>query len=744
MPRPKPMTFQVRPLTSGINTSDAPTSIDLRETPSSINTRFSRGLLALRNGFKRKYAGADEAVLWIDTLYSGGFTNVIAITAKAAYYLDSATESLKLMSVWNGLDSPNTDTLDYPYFSMENLVSYISIDVGEGTYDFIGANGGNSFPSSDATIADLLVLVNGTTDGVIVFAYTGSDTPYTPAEGEVISPDTHPGVPAGGRSVAIFDNRIFIGGDENEPSTITWSAKMNFHQWDAANGGGYRILGDSPDWIQAMKRLGEYLIVYKERSIYIGSTTGLVDPPVRFDAAPGQGIGLASPNSIGDLGEEHIFLGWDNVYVFSVRQIKAVGAKVKDEMFHGSFGILPEFVSNCTGIIAEEFGEYWLFVPTGRWPAGTAEELELPEVANLFSNPAFNQAISTEWSLGSATRVEESADSLFGINHAEIAAGGSLGQGGLSLGNTTEYSCVVWAWADVADSTMTISIRDASGTELTSEDYTLSTSTARYVFSFTVTGGDQVVFEAPAAATLSLDAAHLVPLTGVDDIYIYTETNGYKSVGFLDAYDQPQPIPLISRAVGSYLPDTVWVYNYDYDAWTAWRLPMTGFGYDSIQNIITIDAISGTVEEQNWRFDEKRIEALAPTNLIGQPDGQIYELKADLLYDWDGVMPTPVIGYWESKDFDLDAPHIDKTLSRLLIYHSPEHPINTVTVGASTDGGANWIEQDVDINVGGTYTIADFFVTGAMVRFRIRGGSPGFFIEGFGVKIIPRGEAHAY
>ena len=751
MARPKPMTFQIRPPVRGLNTDNPPTEIDLRQSPNTVNTRFKQGRIQLRQGFERKYAGADEAILWIDTLYDSGETVVVAFTPKWVYYLNSE-DVLVPMTIWNG----NGGTEYTGPFTMESLVSYLSIDVGEGSYSFDGANDGNEYPT-EASIGDLLVMVNGTTDGVFVFAYTGQDSL---CEGEMINPDRGddkpPGddtydttdCPQGGRSVAIFDNRIFIGGDENEPSVIHWSSRGEFDKWSSLDGGGFYALGDSPDWIQSMKRLGEYLIVYKERSIYIGQTTGLVDPPVRFEAAPGQGIGLAAPNSVGDLGEEHIFLGWDNVYVFSMRSIKPIADSIRDDLFYGEYGILPEYLDNCTGVIAEEFGEYWLFVPTGRWPSGTATGDGTPEVTNVITNPAFNYALDAtdkEWATTGTVTRDADDGSLFGPNVVELAASATLTKN--DIGDTTggTYSLVLWAFVDSGTANITIEIDDAlSANEFTTTFDITETSSTRFVRSFDVTSDIDTLTITVNSGTVKIDAMHLVSFEGVDDGFIFEETDGNFSVGFLNSLDEPQPIPLIISAVGAYMPDTVWVYNYEYNAWSVWRLPMSGFGYDSINAIKAVSGITGTIAEQTWRFDEKRLTTLAPTNLIGQPDGQVYEMQKDSEVDWGGVLDLPILGFWESKDFDLDAPHMDKTLSRVLIYHDPTHPPVDLIVSASTNGGLDWTDQTITIASDQAYSIADFFVTGSQVRFRVRGETPGFFIDGFGVKIIPRGESHAF
>ena len=760
--RPKPVQFQVRPVTHGLNNSMPPQLIDMRETPSAMNNRFEAGQLKTRSGFKMKYRGADETLLWVDQAYppGGGTGNLVAFGLSQLWYEDGGTGVLMRADAFDTAGDP----LDPP-FGLEPSLDVPVVDVGSGQYVFVGAHAAAAYPS-DSEYADIGVFCAGTADGVFVFAYTGQDTVV---EIERIGGDA----PTSARCVAIYDQRIIAGGivaagaGTDNYSMIQWSSKGVFSDWTTASGGGSTIIGDSPDWIQAMKRLGASLIVYKERSIYIGRKTYLADPPFRFDPAPGQGIGCASPNSIGDLGEEHIFLGWDDVYTFSLKGLVPIGTRIRDELFYGPNGINPEYLILTTGIIAEEYDEYWLFVASGKWPGTSAAPL-----TNIMTNPIFNQGADgvtpTGWTAttdgdGTALNNVDNGDT-FGPNTCDMTR--STGTN-VSIRQSYDYnevidaqrfSAVVWLSSpddDVAYDILLYSRNSAGGGRESLVDNASLAGTVsdadgvvRVVLSGTVDDADAEMAEvsikaSTASKTLEVHGVHLVRIDNLDAKYI-TGLTGAEDPGYILATDEVQVIPLIIDKVGDWIPDTVWCYNYEENAWAAWRMPMTGFGYDVLQPVISIGSLVGTIEKQTWRYDEKRLTELAPTNLIAQPDGRIYEVSNEATLDWQDTFGTAIMCFWESKDFDFDQPQMDKTFSRLVIFHNTDHPSVDITVGVSTDSGITYQDQIVTMRTGYTTTFADFFVTGPQVRFRVRTDTAGFYINGFGVKIIPRGEINPY
>lgn len=119
------------------------------------------------------------------------------------------------------------------------------------------------------------------------------------------------------------------------PQRIRWCQLQDMTKWkndeDGNGQAGWADLTDGVDWIQSMKQLGNYLVVYKERSIQVLSYVG---GDLIFDKRPAIiGTGLLAPKAIIDLGTEHIFIGPDNIYSFDLMEPKIAGDNISKDFF---------------------------------------------------------------------------------------------------------------------------------------------------------------------------------------------------------------------------------------------------------------------------------------------------------------------------------------------------------------------------------------------------------------------------
>lgn len=898
MPVNKPVVFYIRPPNKGLNTSVPPQAIDTLEASALMNIRFNHGQLRTRDGLKVKYTGALEQLMTVDVAYypGGALAALIGcgatrlwqasemswkpilsmkreviigdVTTGNAYihnvssadlakvevgsliwgddipaanclvtYVDFTAGRIYLSDVATGTSSTNSYAVGGPITFTTNYSSdYILIDVGEGTFRPAHINSGHRYPTTG--YADIMIITNANDGVIIVFAGSNGD----PLCAEQLLDDGSPN-PWGlseARAVAIFNNRLVIGGTSYNASELLWSVATEFENF-ADSGAGSALIGDGPDWIQALRRLGDYLIVYKERSIYIGRKTETVGEEIKFEPAPGQGIGLAAPYSIGDLGEEHIFLGWDDVYLFSLNGIDSIGGPIREELFGriGSNGILPEHLPRCTGFIVEEYSEYWLLVPTGK----------IPEATNIVQRPAMDFVLITGDITNAATpaclaisNVSAAHSSMLhlhdSIEHTNITAGAKI----RSISGTTVYmddqgtavdaAATIWCgnsdgWAigaqtgsstiesinsspfggicqritcpdsggphtlqldamfsfgSLAERTISVVLwADFSGVGLSTDgsanpitltftewdsgettDYLLHTvelygediasGLHPYIFSFPSSGHSNcfkiemniLVEETDGSEVIAdLHGLQICDITAIDPAYLYQDANGYYAPGWMDGADNPALIPLIMGSVGPWICDTIWVWNYETSAWSVWRMPCMGFGYDTILNSTTADSLIGTIAEQSWRFDDKTLEAFSPTNLLTGVDGQVYEVSSAYSRDFEGTLAHPVTNYWESRDFDMGHPEVDKTFQRVIVYHEISHAPTPITIGISLDSGVSWSDTVVTVNPDTTQTIADFFVTGPQGRMRVY-ATENLQLTGFSLKLVGRGEINAY
>jgi hypothetical protein len=352
-----------------------------------------------------------------------------------------------------------------------------------------------------------------------------------------------------------------------------------------------------------------------------------------------------------------------------------------------------------------------------------------------------------------------------------------LGLGSSAVGDV--YSFV--AWLSISDSTTaSFAIRayeeDAGGSfiggayhDCIISDWAATNGALPVVLSFAISDANTrklrlIVRNFTQGASLNIDAVQLIAMKDIPSSYQYISTVNSIAPGYISidhgSYEYPTSnlyitysdihaflIPLISNEIGPWFCDTLWCYNWQYKSWSCWELPAITAASDI--NSLTADdllisQLQGTVADIQWHYDDRLVSDKAPSVVIVPPDAQISEISAQYSYDWQGSAYIPILSYWQSKDFNIDLPDMDKTVSRVTLFHDVGHAVIDVMVSVSVDGGTNWVRQLVPIRTGQNATFADFFVTGSQARFEVRAVTPGFKLTGFSLKLIPRGEANAY
>lgn len=87
-------------------------------------------------------------------------------------------------------------------------------------------------------------------------------------------------------------------------------------------------LTSSPGRINALRRLGDSIVAYKDRAIFTGSYVGA--PEVwAFQEIPGQ-VGCLSQNGVVDIGSAHVFVGYDNFWIFDGSRPIDIGNPIKN------------------------------------------------------------------------------------------------------------------------------------------------------------------------------------------------------------------------------------------------------------------------------------------------------------------------------------------------------------------------------------------------------------------------------
>jgi hypothetical protein len=80
-------------------------------------------------------------------------------------------------------------------------------------------------------------------------------------------------------------------------------------------------------------------------------------------------------------------------------------------------------------------------------------------------------------------------------------------------------------------------------------------------------------------------------------------------------------------ALGSAKPDNALILNYDADNYATYGLPIHTLGYSSLPSDVLLDDIDEVLDNLDYSFDDKELQAGYPTTLMGCRDGYIYQLN---------------------------------------------------------------------------------------------------------------------
>ena len=157
--------------------------------------------------------------------------------------------------------------------------------------------------------------------------------------------------------VFLFDTNEATYGDS--PNRWWCAAQGNYTDWTPAISTNCYTgtLTSSPGKIRAGKRFGDNIVAYKDRSMYIGYFSG---SPIgwKFTQVPGE-TGALSNEVVVNVGlpenPMHIFMGFDDFYLFDGSRPKPLGANVLKETVYGSLNrqyshcsmALHDYTNNC-------------------------------------------------------------------------------------------------------------------------------------------------------------------------------------------------------------------------------------------------------------------------------------------------------------------------------------------------------------------------------------------------------------
>jgi len=279
--------------------------------PAGISS-FSGGLNTTTNPINL----ADNEVREIQNMDFSKFGSVF----KRNGYTALNTSAFNSGAAWNSLHYLELSTdIDYLIGTCGNKLA--KMDALDGTWDDItGAltiTAGNNNRMNWITFKDVAYGTNGV-DLPIKWTGTGDGAAWTVVSGLTKAKYT-----------AVFENYIFMANTETasdfHTTRIYWSCINEPETWDAAdfNEIGYR---DGQE-ITGIKVLGDRLVIFKERSIYVAFFTGSSDIPFTFQKTPSN-VGCSSGGSIQEVDNNLIFASSDGIYYFDGNNANRLSDKI--------------------------------------------------------------------------------------------------------------------------------------------------------------------------------------------------------------------------------------------------------------------------------------------------------------------------------------------------------------------------------------------------------------------------------
>ena len=150
------------------------------------------------------------------------------------------------------------------------------------------------------------------------------------------------------------------------------------------------------DPILTAEKIGSYYAIYGERTIVLMDYTGRVSNPFAFYTRV-TNKGLAAERAIANLGNYHIYLGWDDVYLYrGGKDVERIGERIKVELFSI---ISPSTINRCFMSFDEFNNEIRLYYPT------TADTTPTKYFAYNIDNKSWSRGVRSYTGFGYYTKL---------------------------------------------------------------------------------------------------------------------------------------------------------------------------------------------------------------------------------------------------------------------------------------------------------------------------------------------------
>lgn len=319
--------YPIPKLVGGLVKNIDPVFLEDNQSPNTHWTRWEKGRMEKEYGL-RSMGVVDERPMLFDNFYLvDGTSYTICLTTERAYTYDETT------GLWTEIVGSDVFTGDE-----DNTFCATAFFDSGGSDLFIVCNGKDNVQKWTGAAW-------GTLGGLVALGVTTA------------------------RQVLPFYNHLVLGftveGGSNCPQRVRWSATGDPESWDSTVDptAGFIDLTDTVDWITGLVLLGDRLFVFKERSIWEVLYTG-GDDIFEFRMVI-DGVGTYCASSIVSLGDEIIFFGTDDIYLFDGTTLKSVGGAIFPLLYETGYKIVNDnVIQRSPAIYMEETADYTLILPT--------------------------------------------------------------------------------------------------------------------------------------------------------------------------------------------------------------------------------------------------------------------------------------------------------------------------------------------------------------------------------------------
>lgn len=148
------------------------------------------------------------------------------------------------------------------------------------------------------------------------------------------------------------------------PTKGKWCDTGNPENWTTGNAGSHLFTDDTSE-IRRVKKLGEYVFVYKGGMSYRGFLVSTSD--IFNFIIHSTGKGLYAPRAVAEADQRHFYMGTNDFHVNNGVRIDDIGGPVREFIFNRLDRTKNE---TCFALHVEQFKEIWFFITVAgsSWP----------------------------------------------------------------------------------------------------------------------------------------------------------------------------------------------------------------------------------------------------------------------------------------------------------------------------------------------------------------------------------------